>query len=150
MRGDSPLASGVLAVLTLIGGAALASRALGPSRSRGVLLATVGSVLLGIVMIIVTFSASETAELDIAPAAGGLVPLIAPIIPLGLGLAAFTSARSLWMSPYDRGDALKRVALTSFMLFALLELGPLGAVRAATVNVVPSGASNTAPQRSAP
>lgn len=132
MRGDSPLASGVLAVLTLVVAAALAARTLGSSRSSGMVVATVGAVLLGIVMIIVTFSASETAELEIPPAAGGIVPFIAPLVPLGLGLVAFGRARSAWLSVYERADAIKYAILASAMLFALLELGPAGAIRAAT------------------
>ena len=131
MRGDSPLASGVLAILALVGAAVLASRALGSSRSPGMVLATVGAVLLGIVMIIVTFSASETADLGIPPAAGGVVAFIAPIIPIGLGLAAFARARSGWVSKYDRADGIKFAILTSIMLLALLELSPVGAIRAA-------------------
>jgi serine/threonine-protein kinase len=137
MRGDSPLASGVLAVITLIGAAALAARALGASRSAGMLIATAGAVLLGVVMIIVTFSASETVELGAPPAIGGIVPFLAPIIPLGLGLAALSRAVSGWRSPYERGEAIRFVALASFMLLAMLELGPMGAVRAATSTAAP-------------
>jgi serine/threonine protein kinase len=157
MRGDSPLASGVLAVITLVAAAALAARSLGSSRSTGMAIATVGAVLLGIVMIIVTFSASETAELGIPPPAGGIVPFIAPIIPLGLGLASLRRASSAWLSRYERGEAIRFVVITSFMLFAMLELGPLGAVRAATSNAAsapaPSAvapAAPAAPARSAP
>jgi len=141
MRGDSPLASGVLAVFALIGAAALAARSLGSaSRSSGMVVATVGAVLLGVVMIIVTFSASETAELGTPPAVGAIVPFIAPIIPLGLGLAAIVRAASVWRSRYERGEAIRFVVITSFMLFAMLELGPLGAVRAATsVGAPPAG-----------
>jgi serine/threonine-protein kinase len=154
MRGDTPLASGVLAVLTLVGAAALATRALGSSRSSGTLVATIGSVVLGIVMIIVTFSASETAELGAPPAAGGIVPFIAPIIPLGLGLAAFGRARSVWVSRYDRAEAIRFAVLTSLMLVAMVELGPFGAVRAATAAAsgAPSApaATSTAGPRSPP
>jgi eukaryotic-like serine/threonine-protein kinase len=147
MRGDSPLASGALAIIALVGAAALAARSLGANRSTGMLIATVGAVLLGIVMIIVTFSASETADLDVPPAAGGIVPFIAPIVPLGLGLAAMARARSLWLSRYDRGEAVKFVAIASFMLFAMLELGPLGATRAAThaAKLRPPPPATTAP-----
>jgi serine/threonine protein kinase len=141
MRGDSPLASGVLAVSALVAAAALAARSFGSSRSTGMLIATVGAVLLGIVMIIVTFSASETAELEIPPAAGGIVPFIAPFIPLGLGLSSLRRASSAWLSPYERGDAIRFVVITSFMLLALLELGPLGAVRAATSTAAPPAAA---------
>ena len=107
MRGDSPLASGVLAVLTLVGAAALAAKSFGSSsRSPGMVVATVGAVLLGIVMIIVTFSASETAELEVPPAAGTIVPFLAPLIPLGLGIAALQRARSVWHSrfPDERSE----------------------------------------------
>jgi serine/threonine protein kinase len=158
MRGDSPLASGVLAVLALVAAAALAARSLGSSRSTGMVIATVGAVLLGIVMIIVTFSAGDTAELGIPPAAGGIVPFIAPIIPLGLGLASLGRATSAWLSRYERGEAIRFVVITSFMLFAILELGPLGAVRAATSAAAPSPSAvapvapsaPVAPARSAP
>jgi hypothetical protein len=142
MRGDSALASGALAVITLVGAAALAARSLGSSRSPGMLVATVGAVLLGILMIIVTFSANESAELGIPPAAGSIVPFVAPFIPLGLGLAALDRARAVWLSRYDRGEAIRFVVLASVMLFAVLELGPLGAVRAA--------APTTAAARSGP
>ncbi|MDB4936208.1 MAG: Serine/threonine protein kinase [Labilithrix sp.] len=150
MRGDSPLASGALAVLTLVGAAALAARSLGSARSHGMLLATASAVLLGIVMIIVTFSANETADLEVPPAAGGLVPFVAPFVPLGLGLAALDRARAVWLSRYDRGEAIRFVIVASIMLFAVLELGPVGAVRAATATATsassaPGAATATAP-----
>ena len=150
MRGDTPLASGLLAVFTLIGAAALAARSLGSSRSSGMLVATVGSVLLGIVMIIVTFSASETAELGTPPAVGGIVPFIAPLIPLGLGLAAVGRAASSWRSRYERGEAIRFVVLASFMLLAMLELGPFGAVRGVTSNGASPPAAAPGPGRSPP
>ena len=132
MRGDSPLASGVLAVLALIGAAALATRALGSSRSKAMLVATVGAVLFGMVMIIVTFSASETAELEIPPAAAGLAPLIAPVVPLALGFRAFVRAREAWLSGYERSERTLFIVLASLMLFGALELGPFGAVHSVT------------------
>ena len=152
MRGDSPLASGVLAVIALVAAATLAARSLGSSRSTGMVIATIGAVLLGIVMIIVTFSASETAELEIPPDAGGIVPFIAPIIPLGLGLAALRRATSAWLSRYERGEAIRFAVITSFMLLAMLELGPLGAVRAATSTSAPPPAAVApgTPPRAAP
>ena len=79
-------------------------------------------------------------ELGVPPAVGGIVAFIAPIVPLGLGLAAFTRARSAWLSPYERSEAIKFVVIASLMLFAVLELGPLGAVYAAA-----STAAKTAP-----
>jgi hypothetical protein len=129
MRGDTPLASGVLTIITLIVGSLLVARSLGASRSIGGVIAAVGSVLLGIAMIIVTFSASETAELGTPPAIGSLVPFLAPLIPLGLGIAAFGRARRAWLSPYERAEAVQFAAITSFMLLAMLELGPRGAIR---------------------
>ena len=149
MRGDSPLASGMLAIFTLVGAAALASKSLGSGRSTGMLVATVGAIVLGIAMIIVTFSASENVELDIPPAAGGIVPFLAPIVPLGLGLAAFKRARSVWGSrfPDERAEARRFAALTSLLIFVLLELGPFGAVRAAarTTTSPPAPSSSTTP-----
>ena len=140
MRGDSPLASGVLAVVALIGAAVLASKSLGSSRSNALVVATVGAVLCGIVMIIVTFAASETADLEISPAVAALVPFIAPIVPLGIGLAAAFRARAVWRSRYERREAVTFVLLASLMLFAVFELGPFGAVRGLT----PSAASTPA------
>jgi hypothetical protein len=132
MRGDSPLASGVFAVIALVGAAPLSVRALGGGRSPGAVVAAVGAVLLGIVMIIVTFSASEAADLEVAPALAGVVPFLAPLVPLGLGLGALAGAQELWALRYGRRDAVRLVALTSLLLFATLELGPLGAVRSVT------------------
>jgi hypothetical protein len=129
MRGDTPLASGVLTVFTLVAAAALAARALGASRSTPMVIATIGAVLLGIVMIIVTFSASETAEFGISPAAAGIVPFLAPVVPLALAIAAFNRARELWLSRYERREAITFVVVASLMVFAFLEVGPLGAVR---------------------
>jgi serine/threonine protein kinase len=149
MRGDTPLASGLLAVFTLVGAAALAARSLGSSRSPGLIIATLGAVLLGVVMIIVTFSASETAELGTPPAVGGIVPFIAPLIPLGLGLAALGRAANAWRSRYERGEAIRFAVLASFMLLALLELGPVGAVRGLTSSAASPPAAAT-PGRSTP
>jgi hypothetical protein len=129
MRGDTPLASGVLTVFTLVAAAALAARSLGASRSTPMIIATVGAVLLGIVMIIVTFSASETAESGISPAAASVVPFLAPVVPLALAIAAFNRARELWLSRYERREAITFVIVASVMVFAFLEVGPLGAVR---------------------
>lgn len=153
MRGDSPLASGVLAVLTLVGAAALAAKSFGSSsRSPGMVVATVGAVLLGIVMIIVTFSASETAELEVPPAAGSIVPFLAPLIPLGLGVAALQRARSVWHSrfPDERSEGRRFAVLASLFVFALLELGPFGAVRAASRMPGPSPTPSSTTARPAP
>gem|GEM_PF-868413 len=132
IRGDSPLASGVLAVVTLVGAAALAPRALSAERSRALVVATVAAVVFGVVMIIVTFSASETAELGFPPAAAGIVPFVAPLLPIALGVAAASRAASIWLSPYERRDAVLYAALASLCVLAALELSPIGAVRAAS------------------
>jgi hypothetical protein len=129
MRGDTPLASGALTIVTLVSAAVLAARAFGSTRSTLTVIATVCAVLLGIVMIIVTFSASETVETGIPPAAAAIVPFLAPIVPLCLGIAAFNRARAVWLSPYEQQEAITFAVLASLMLFAVLELGPLGAVR---------------------
>jgi cytochrome bd-type quinol oxidase subunit 2 len=123
----------MLAVSALVGAAALAAKSMGGTRSRGMLLATVGAVLLGIVMIIVTFSAGDPAELDVPPAAGSIVPFVAPIIPLGLAIAAFQRACSVWRSRFhdERMEAKRFAVLASLCLFVLVELGPFGAVRSA-------------------
>ena len=145
MRGDSPLASGMLTILTLVGAAALASKSLGSGRSTGMLVATVGAIVLGIAMIIVTFSASENVELDIPPAAGGIIPFLAPIVPLGLALAAFQRARGGWHSRYqdERNEARRFAALTSLLILVVLELGPFGAVRAAACTSVSPGSPSS-------
>ncbi|MBX3192086.1 MAG: serine/threonine protein kinase [Labilithrix sp.] len=130
MRGESPLACGVMAVVALVGAAALATRALAGSRGAPMMIATAGAVLLGIVMIIVTFAASESAELGVPPGVAGIVPFVAPIVPLGLGAAAWQRARSVWLSPYEKRDAMTFALLASLMVLLVLELGPVGAVHA--------------------
>ena len=140
MRGDSALASGVLAVTALVVSAVLATRALGSSRSAGLIIATIGSVLLGIVMIIVTFSASETAELELPPAAAAIVPLVAPVVPLALGLVALLRARAVWLSRYERREGVVFAVVTSVLLLCALELAPFGAVHGLASPLAPPSA----------
>ena len=140
LRGDSALASGAFAVTALVGAAVLATRALGSSRSLAMILATIFSVLLGIVMIIVTFSASETAELEIPPAAAGVVPLVAPVVPLLLGLVALLRSRAVWLSRYERRESIVFAIVASVMLLVAVELSPAGAVRGLTSPPAPAPA----------
>jgi hypothetical protein len=129
MRGASTLASGVLAVVSHVVAAALAMRALA-SPSRAVLVATVSAVLLGIVMIIVTFSASEAIELGIPAPAAALVPFVAPIVPLALAVAALARSRESFAARYEQREAVTFALLASFMLLLVLELCPVGVARA--------------------
>lgn len=132
LRGDSTLASGVLAVLVLVSAAALCARSLLGERDRWVAVAAVGSVLFAIVMIIVTFSASEAAELGVPSTMTGLSSLIAPIAPVALAARALGRARAQWLDHSSRGEAFRFAAFASVMLFLSLALSPLGAVRTAS------------------
>ncbi len=130
LRGDSMFASGVLAVIALVAGAGLFARSMLGERSRGLYVAAGGGILFGIVMIIVTFAASEAAELGVPSSMGGLSSAVAPIAPLALGLRALARARAAWVDPYSRGEALRAAAFASAMLFLMLVLSPVGVVRA--------------------
>jgi eukaryotic-like serine/threonine-protein kinase len=130
LRGDSMVASGVLAVVALVSAAALCARSMLGERSRWLYLAAAGNVLFGIVMIIVTFAASEAAELGVPHTMGALSSFVAPIAPLALALGAIARSRAAWLGPYSRGEAIRFAAIASAMLFLTLALSPLGAVRA--------------------
>lgn len=136
MRGDSPITSGVFAVLALLFAGGLAAKALGAERGTSFVVAAGGAVLLGIVMIIVTFSASDSASVDGSPAAAVLVPWIAPIGPLSLAFAAFRRARAMWLSPYERREAIAFALGASGLLLLALVLGPLGATDRAPPKLV--------------
>ncbi|AKV02345.1 Serine/threonine protein kinase [Labilithrix luteola] len=153
LRGEDPIGSGIVAIAALAATAALAVRVVSPSRTRPITIATIGTLLLGVIMIIVTFSAGEAAELGIPPAASELVPFVAPIAPIGLLLAALGRARIAWLSPYERREGQRFAFIASVMLLAVLELGPAGAVRHRTdkaaaghperaTAVVPTSATN--------
>ena len=88
LRGDSTLASGALAVVALVSAAALCARSMLGEKSRWLYVAAAGNVLFGIVMIIVTFAASEAAALGVPHSMGGVSTLVAPIAPLALALGA--------------------------------------------------------------
>jgi serine/threonine-protein kinase len=126
MRGESPLASGVFAIATLVIAAGLAPKALA-TRSRALVVGTLATVALGIVMIVVTFSASETVALGMPPVAAFVVPFIAPIAPAVLGLASLARARASWASD-SKHEACFLVALASVLFTVALELSPVGAV----------------------
>jgi hypothetical protein len=119
-------------VIVLVAAAALCARSLLGERNRWVSIAAGGAVLFAIVMIIVTFSASEAAELGVPSSMAGLSTLIAPIAPLALGLGAIGRARAAWLDPYARKEAIRYAALASAMLFLALTLSPVGAVRTAS------------------
>jgi hypothetical protein len=130
LRGDSPLSSGVLAVVTLVGAAALTMRAFSTERerSKGLFVASFAAIALGIMMIIVTFSASETAELGIPPSLAVATPFLAPIVPLGIFVYAVARARAVWVSKYERREAVTYIVIAVVTMLAALELGPMGAV----------------------
>ena len=128
-RGDSMFASGVLAVIALAAGAGLFARSILGERSRWLYAAAAGGILFGIVMIIVTFAASEAAELGVPSSMGGLASAVAPLAPLALGLGALGRARAAWVDPYSRSEAVRAAAFASAMLFLMLALSPVGVVR---------------------
>ena len=129
MRGESSLASGILTVTTLVGAAILGVKSFASeARLKSMFVAAGASLLLGIVMIIMTFSASESAELGVAPPLAGLVPWLAPIIPIALGMPIMNRTRRVHTEAYGP-DRRILIALTSLLVFFSLEVGPLGAVR---------------------
>ena len=89
-------------------------------------------VPVGIVMIIVTSSASEAAEQGIPGGMGGVSSLVAPVAPLAIALDAMRRARDSWVDPYAHGESIRAAALASAMLFLTLALSPMGAVRTPT------------------
>jgi hypothetical protein len=129
MRGDSMLASGVLAVIALVCATALCARSVFGEKNRWLYIAAAGGLLFGIVMIVVTLSASEAAALDVPSSMGGLSSAVAPFAPLALALGAVSRARAAWLRPYARREALSFAALASLMLFLTLALSPVGVVR---------------------
>ena len=129
LRGDSMVASAVLAVIALVVAAALFARSMFGERSRWLYVAAGGGVLFGIVMIIVTFAASEAAELGVPSSMGGLSSAVAPLAPLALGLGALGKARAAWVDPYSRSEAIRAAVFASAMLFLMLALSPVGVVR---------------------
>jgi eukaryotic-like serine/threonine-protein kinase len=141
LRGDSTLSSGVLAVVALLGAAALCARSLLGERTRSVIIAAAGSILFGIVMIIVTFSASEAAELGMPSSTTGLPTFVAPIAPIALALAAIGHARTAWARSYMRRDAIRSALFASVLLLVALVLSPIGAVRTASSSPPPARAA---------
>ncbi len=129
LRGDSTLSSGVLAVAALIFTGVLLARAFLGERDRWVQVAAALASLFGIVMIIVTFSASEAAELGVPPTFSGLSTIVAPLAPLVLALGGLLKARGVWLDPYGKSERVRYAALASMMLFLALALSPMGAVR---------------------
>lgn len=132
LRGDSTFASGVLAVVALLVAAALCARSFLGQRSRWLYVTSAASVLFGIVMIIVTFAASEAAQLGLPAAMGGVSTFVAPIGPFIIGLSSLLTARTRWLDPYSRREAVRSGLLASAMLFLMLVLGPVGVVRMPT------------------
>ncbi len=141
LRGDSIVASGIATVLVLVVAAALAAKSLSPDRKRSVAVAAAGAFLLGILMIIMTFSASESAALGIPPAASGLVPFVAPVLPFALAVAMFARARDAWADPLERRAAISSVVFASLLVLLALEVGPTGAVRSAAAATTTQAAS---------
>jgi serine/threonine protein kinase len=150
LRGDSTFASGVLAVLALVHAGGLCARGFLGERNRFINLGAGGAVLFAIAMIIVTFSASESAELGVPSYASGLSTMVGPIAPLILATGAFLHARSMWLHPFMRGEAYKFAGLSSVLLLIALTLSPIGAVRArsASAAAAPPPASAPAPSHS--
>jgi serine/threonine-protein kinase len=129
LRGDSTFASGTLAVVALLAAAGLCARTIFGESNRWQKVAAAGSVLFAIAMIIVTFSASEAAELGVPASMGNFSTLVAPIAPLALGLGALARARATWVDRYAQSEARLHAAFASVMLFLVLALSPMGAVR---------------------
>lgn len=131
MLGDSPLASGVLTVVTLLITAALFGRAALRERTRLSWLAAITALLFGIAMIITTFSASEVVE-GVPLSTTSLATVCGPLFPFVLALDWLTKARDFFLDPYSRSEARRCMAVSALFLFVTLALSPFGAVRAPT------------------
>ena len=130
LLGESPLASGALAVLGLIASAYFGSRVTANDHFRGLYPAVASSLLFAVVMIIVTFGASESAHLGIAPPSMAWVSaFLAPLGPIVLAFRAVDDAKSYWTHRYHRGLGRRHAALASAMFLIALVLSPVGAVR---------------------
>lgn len=141
LRGDATLASGVLAIVALTGAAWLCGRCLLRDADGLLRAAAAGAVLFGVAMIIVTFSASEAAELGVPPAMAGLSSAVGPLAPLALGLRALWRARGAWLDPYARGAALRSAALASALFVLAVALSPLGPSRTPPASPAETGAA---------
>ncbi len=130
LLGESPVGSGSLAVLGLLSSAYFGSRVIAGDSFRGRYAATAISVLFAMVMIIVTFGASESAQLGVAPPSMAWVStFLAPIPPLILARRATENARTFWLQRYHKAIGRRHAALASAMLMLSCSLSPLGAVR---------------------
>ena len=67
-------------------------------------------------------------EIVLPPAAAAIVPLVAPVVPLALGLVALLRSRAVWLSRYERREGVVFALVTSVLLLCALELAPFGAV----------------------
>jgi hypothetical protein len=128
MRGDSTLASGILAVIVLVSALALCAKSVAGTKERALFVCAGGAVLLGIVMIIVTSGAGEAAELGVPAAGSSLVPFLGPIAPIAGAYASIRRARHVWLHPYEKREATLYATLASVLLFLSLLLSPIGAV----------------------
>jgi eukaryotic-like serine/threonine-protein kinase len=128
MRGDSTLASGILAVVVLVIALALCAKSVAGTKERALFVCAGGAVLLGIVMIIVTSGAGEAAELGVPAAGSALVPFLAPIAPIAGAFASIRRARHMWLHPYEKREANLYATLGSVLVFLALLLSPVGAV----------------------
>jgi serine/threonine-protein kinase len=135
LRGDSVLASGVATVIVLVTFAALAAKSIAPDRKPTTAVSAGAALVLGIVMIIMTFSASESIELGIPPVASSIVPFIAPLLPSSLAYAMYLRARDDWADPAERRSAVLALVAASLLALLALEAGPTGAVRSAAALV---------------
>ncbi|MBX3231515.1 MAG: serine/threonine protein kinase [Labilithrix sp.] len=130
LRGDSPLASGIFTVVSLIVAAGLCARAAMIERTRLAWTAAAAGVLFGIAMIITTFSASEVSVLDAPASTANLATFVCPLAPLVLAFDWLTKARDAWHDPYSKAEATRGALLASLFLFLTLAFSPVGAVRA--------------------
>jgi hypothetical protein len=125
----------VATVIVLVTFAALAAKSIAPDRKPTTAVSAGAALVLGIVMIIMTFSASESIELGIPPVASSIVPFIAPLLPSSLAYAMYLRARDDWADPAERRSAVLALVAASLLALLALEAGPTGAVRSAAALV---------------
>ncbi len=125
LRGDSVLGSGAMAVGALGLSAVAAAKGVARPRSVPFVVAAVGALSFGIVMIVVTFSSSEAAILGTQAVGAGLARYVAPIAPIALAFSAAARGVDAYRDRYNRREALVLAFLASVLLLLALEVSPL-------------------------
>jgi eukaryotic-like serine/threonine-protein kinase len=138
LRGESAIATGVLAIGSLVLATVLFARAMSAQRAVSLFVAAGSAVLLGVLMIVATFAASEATGDGSVPGAAAVAPFVAPFVALGVAVRALWLAWRAWPSRYERREGMVLALGASLLLLAAVALGPTGAVAWAPPAAVPA------------